>query len=140
MDTASSATTARHPGRGHTVNPDVVAGLVNDGTAFTVARAAAREAARKGARVRFVQVVEPGLGQQARDDADRATFRAALRAMKGLHGVPCTFEVVEGDPALVLAERSRHAALLVIGRDGPEHDVARRCAHLAECDVLTVTS
>lgn len=120
--------------------PDIVAGLVNDGSAFPVARAAVIEAVRRAGRVRFVQVTEPGLDLDERDGVDRATFRSALRALKGTGGVPCTFEVVAGDPASVLVERSRSAALLVVGADRPgaSHDVARCCRERACCDVLTV--
>lgn len=120
--------------------PDVVAGLVNDGSAFRVARAAVAEALRRGGRVRFVQVAGEGLSVEEREGVDRATFRAALRAMKGMRGVPCTFEVVDGDPAATLVERSRTAELLVVGSDrqGAGHDVAERCAREAGCAVLTV--
>ena len=120
--------------------PDVVAGLVNDGSAFAVARAAAREAAHRGARVRFLQVTPEHVSEDERDELDRATFRSALRGLRGLSRVPCTFEVVVGEPSQVLVERSQGAALLVVGRDLPiaEHDVASACQQHASCDVLTV--
>lgn len=122
--------------------PDVVAGLVDDGSAYLVARAAAREAAQRGTRVKFVQVARVGLTAEEREDLDRATFRAALRALKGLQRVPCTFEVVEGDAGPVLVEHSVGAGLLVVGRDatGAFRDVARHCQAYATCDVLTVAS
>ena len=122
--------------------PDVVAGLVNDGTAYVVARAAARHAAHRGSRVKFVQVAAPGLTREERDDLDRATFRSALRALKGLQRVPCTFEVVDGDAGPVLVEHSIGASLLVVGRDAAEQgrDVARHCQDHARCDVLTVAT
>jgi hypothetical protein len=118
----------------------VVAGLVNDGSAYAVARAAAREASHRGTRVRFLQVVPEGLSADERAEVDHATFRAALDGLRGLSRVGCTFEVVEGEAAPVLIERSRGAALLVVGRDLPvsEHDVARVCQRDAGCDVLTV--
>jgi hypothetical protein len=121
---------------------DVVAGLVNDGSAYAVARAAAREAAQRGSRVKFVQVAAPGISSEERDDLDRATFKAALRALKGLHRVPCTFEVVDGEAGPALVEHSAGAGLLVVGRDAPraDHDVARHCQANARCDVLTVTT
>jgi hypothetical protein len=120
--------------------PDVVAGLVDDGSAYRVARAAAQEAAQRGSRVRFVQVAPPGMTQQERDDLDRRTFRAALRALKGLHRVPCTFEVVDGEAGPALVERSAGADLLVVGRDAPETEpaVARHCLEHARCNLLTV--
>ena len=122
--------------------PDVVAGLVNDGTAYAVARAAARHAAHRGSRVKFVQVAAPGLSREERDDLDRATFRSALRALKGLQRVPCTFEVVDGDAGPALVEHSVGASLLVVGRDAAEdgRDVARHCQDHARCDVLTVAT
>jgi hypothetical protein len=130
-----------HPRLRATV-PDVVAGLVNDGSAFTVARAAAREAAHRGSRVKFVQVAASGSTTEERADLDRATFRAALRALKGLQRVPCTFEVVEGDAGTVLVERSQRAGLLVVGRDSAtaERPVAQHCQAHAACDVLTVAT
>ena len=125
-----------------TTAPDVVAGLVNDGSAYAVARAAAHEAARRGSRVKFVQVAPPGITDEERDELDHATFKAALRALKGLQRVPCTFEVVDGDAGPALVERSAGAGLLVVGRDAPTdgRDVARHCQAHAACDVLTVAT
>jgi len=128
--------------RARPVAPDVVAGLVNDGSAYAVARAAAREAARRGSRVKFVQVAAVGISPEEREDVDRFTFQAALRALKGLQRVPCTFEVVDGDAGAALVERSVGAGLLVVGRDAPadDRDVARHCQAHARCDVLTVAT
>jgi hypothetical protein len=128
--------------RPRTLVPDVVAGLLNDGSAYVVARAAAQEAAQRGSRVRFVQVAAAGITPEERDDLDRYTFRAALRALKGLHRVPCTFEVVDGDAGPALVERSAGAGLLVVGRDATatERAVARHCLEHARCDVLTVAT
>ncbi|WP_426566207.1 hypothetical protein ACPPVT_06535 [Angustibacter sp. McL0619] len=128
------------------LGPDVVAGLVRDGNAYHVARAAVREAAHRSSRVRFIQVAPPGLSVEERASVDGATFRSALRALHGLHPVPCTFEVLHGDPGQVLVRHSMDAALLVVGRDlRPEHedqvdghDVARQCQENAGCDVLIV--
>ena len=119
---------------------DVVAGLVHNGSAEAVARAAVREAVRRGCRVRFIQVIPPGLNEEDRADADRGTFRAALRALRGQSRVPCSFEVLEGEAGRILCERSRQAGILVIGRDLPDavDHVAGYCQVHAECDVLTV--
>jgi nucleotide-binding universal stress UspA family protein len=121
--------------------PDVVAGLQNDGSAYAVARAAAREAAQRGSRVKFVQVAGEGVAPEERDELDRSTFRAALQALKGLHRVPCTFEVVDGDPGPALVARSADAGLLVVGRDRLDggRGVALHCQRHASCDVLTIT-
>lgn len=132
------------PGPAGTQSPlfarDVVAGLVNDGMATLVAGAAVREAVHRGSRVRFVQVLPAGLSAEDRTEMDVAMFGVALRALHRQRRVPCTFETVEGDAALTLVERSRGAAVLVLGRDAPgaEHTVGQYCQDHAGCDVLTV--
>jgi len=120
--------------------PDVVAGLVNDGMATLVACAAVREAVHRGSRVRFVQVLPAGLSAEDRTEVDVAMFGVALRALHRQRRVPCTFETVEGDAALTLVERSRGAAVLVVGRDAPDSvdSVGKYCQEHAFCDVLTV--
>ena len=120
---------------------DVVAGLSNDGMATLVASAAVREAVHRGSRVRFVQVLPTGLSDEDRSEMDVAMFGVALRALHQQRRVPCTFETVEGEAALTLVERSRGAAVLVVGRDAPDAVVAvgKYCQEHAWCDVLTVT-
>jgi len=120
---------------------DVVAGLSNDGKATLVAGAAVREAVHRGSRVRFVQVLPTGLSVEDRSEMDVAMFGVALRALHRHRRVPCTFETVEGDAALTLVERSRGAAVLVVGRDAPDAavSVGKYCQDHAWCDVLTVT-
>ena len=122
------------------IAPDVVAGLVNDGMATLVAGAAVREAVHRGSRVRFVQVLPAGLSAEDRTEMDVAMFGVALRALHRQRRVPCTFEIVEGDAARTLVERSRGAAVLVVGRDAPDtvDSVGRYCQEHACCDVLTV--
>ena len=70
-----------------------------------------------------------------------AMFGVALRALHRQRRVPCTFETVEGDPAPTLVERSRGAAVLVVGRDSPDSlvRVGQYCQENACCDVLTVS-
>ena len=120
---------------------DVVAGLVNDGMAAVVAGAAVREAVHRTARVRFVQVLPVGLSSEDRAEMDVAMFGVALRALHRQRRVPCTFETVEGEAAPTLVERSRGAAVLVVGRDAPDADVrvGQYCQEHADCDVLTVS-
>ena len=120
---------------------DVVAGLVNDGMATLVASAAVREAVQRGARVRFVQVMPPGLTAEDRTEMDGAMFGVALRALHRQRRVPCTFETVEGDASRMLVERSTGAAVLVVGRDSPTAvvRVGQYCQEHAQCDVLTVS-
>ena len=133
------------PGTAGTQSPhyaqDVVAGLVNDGMATSVAGAAVREAVHRGSRVRFVQVLPKGLSADDRSEMDVAMFGVALRALHRQRRVPCTFETVEGDAARTLVERSHGAAVLVVGRDAPDavESVGRYCQEHAACDVLTVT-
>jgi hypothetical protein len=119
----------------------VVAGLVNDGMAASVARAAVREAVHRAARVRFVQVLPAGLSPEDRSEMDVAIFAIALRALHLQRHVPCTFETVEGDVAKTLVERSFGAAVLVVARDAPNAAarVSQYCQEHARCDVLTVS-
>jgi hypothetical protein len=138
MQTSTTSGTAGRQPPGFA--PDVVAGLVNDGMATLVARAAVREAVHRGSRVRFVQVLPAGLSVQDRTEMDVAMFGVALRALHRQRRVPCTFETVEGDAARTLVERSRGAAVLVVGRDAPDtvSSVGKYCQEHAGCDVLTV--
>lgn len=119
--------------------PDVVAGLLNNGSAAAVAKAAVREAVARGARVRFLQALREGLSPEERASADEAVFSAALRALREAPRVPVTFEVAEGDAGQVFVDRSVEASVLVIGRDpNREGGVAAYCLSHARCDVLTV--
>ena len=98
---------------------DVVAGLLGLAGTHAVARAAAQEAASRGARVRFVHLVPDGTDPAQRDEADNASFAAALRALREFPRVPVTFEIAEGDPVL------RHARRAV--SDGRIVEVSRSC-------------
>ena len=117
---------------------DVVAGLLNDGHAESVARAAVKEALDRGARLRFIQVVGADLSPEARADADQATFRAAVRALRGVRGIPCRFEVVTGDPTSMLLELASAAAALVVGAAAVDGALARDCLDHASCPVVSV--
>jgi hypothetical protein len=142
--TIGSMQTSMTPGPAGTQSPhyarDVVAGLVNDGMAIFVADAAVREAVHRGSRVRFVQVLPTGLNAEDRSEMDVAMFGVALRALHQQRRVPCTFETVEGEAGHTLVERSRGAAVLVVGRDSPDviEPVGKYCQEHASCDVLTV--
>lgn len=98
---------------------DVVAGLLGLAGTHAVARAAAQEAASRGARVRFVHLVPDGTDPAQRDEADNASFAAALRALREFPRVPVTFEIAEGDPGPALVERSAGADILVVAADDP---------------------
>lgn len=119
---------------------EVIAGLANDGSALTVARAAVEEAMSRHCGVRFVQVVSPGLDPEERAEVDAATFQAALNALRGQPRLRCTFEVVSGSPGHTLVDRSRRATVLVVGDAAPGSDgsVASYCREHAACAVQVV--
>lgn len=119
---------------------DVIAGLVNNVMATAVAGAAVREAVRRGARVRFLQVLPEGLSTEDHANVASVLFKVALQSLHGAHRLPCTFETVVGLAPETLVERSRHAALLVVGADDQDASVkvAGYCEEHGECDVLVV--
>lgn len=118
---------------------DVVAGLVPGASAARVARAAVREAAARGGRVRFLQVLSPGGSREDIDSGEASTFAAALRALREVAGLPVSFEVAVGEPGPVLVQRSHGAGLLVIGGDDPDtlHRLEGFCLANAHCEVVT---
>ncbi|PKW25509.1 universal stress protein [Phycicoccus duodecadis] len=120
---------------------DVVAGLVHDGHTTAVAEAAVREAARRGSRVRFLQVLPRGLSEEAHANVETALFRIAVDALRAAPHLACTFESVVGTPAETLVEETRRADLLVLGADDPEAAVrvADHCRAHCVCEVLVVT-
>ena len=139
--------------------PEVVAVLLDDGSARAVASVAVKEAVQRQAPVRFLQLVSSHNDDDGRSLAEEAMFRAGLRA---LHGHPRThrvFEVVRSHPAAVVRNRSRDAALVVVGIDEPvgervgervgkrvyesgkapgQRSLADRCRSVASCPVRTV--
>ncbi|WP_137121764.1 hypothetical protein [Segeticoccus rhizosphaerae] len=129
---------APRPSRPSTAAGEVVAGLVNDGSAARVARAAVRLAAVRQCGVRFVQV----LTAHAHEDAGSATFGIALRALRGQHRIPVAFEVLSGHPGRTLVERSATATALVVGADtrGASSGTARYCRTHARCPVVTASA
>lgn len=142
--------TARRPAAA----PDVVACMPDGPLAGAVARAAVREAVRRGARVRFLQVLRAGVGDQERAAADDRTFSAALRALREAPRVRVTFETAEGDAEAIVVDRSRQAGVLVVaggapttapgrlGGPGGGHrgagGIAEYCRGHADCPVLVV--
>ena len=143
--------------------PEVVAVLLDDGSARAVASVAVKEAVQRQAPVRFLQLVSSHNDDDGRSLAEEAMFRAGLRA---LHGHPRTHSVFEGvrsHPAAVVRNRSRDAALVVVGIDEPvgervgervgkrvgkrvyesgkapgQRSLADRCRSVASCPVRTV--
>lgn len=126
--------------RGRPRTGEIVAGLVNDGSADAVARTAVAHATARRTRVRFVQVVAGDPHAEDASDADARTFEAALHALARQSRVRCTFEVVSGDPVEVLVERSTTASVLVVGRDREDGQtpIAARCLVAARCPVDVV--
>lgn len=131
--------------------PDVIVALFPGPSVTAVARAAVREASGRGARLRFVQV--HGVTSADRGEEDETTFAAALRALREYPRLPVTFESVRhgGHPAgaggsdgsddleSMLIQRSRHAAVLVLGTGSDaEHGLVAHCQRHARCDVLLV--
>jgi len=133
-------TVDRHVTPSRSVVGEVVAGLVNDGSAVAVAAAAVQEAASRGVGIRFVQVLPDTMERDAVVAADAETFRAAMHALRGHSRTRCTFEVVTGSPEQVLVERSWSASVLVVGEDRPTSgaEVAKFCKQYAACPVRTV--
>ena len=129
-----------HPAQSVRPVAAVVAGLVNDGSALGVARLALAEAVERGGRIRFVQVVPPGLGADERADADEGTFHAAMVALRAHPRVRSSFEVVVGDVSETLVEHSREAGVLIVGQDDPGSAarVADYCREHADCEVRVV--
>ena len=139
----STSPTTHQPGAVRPLSPpEVVAGIINDGSAALVAQTAVRLARELGGRVRFVQVLPDGLDDHERADAEAVTFAAALRALHGRPKVQATFEAPIGDPRELLVRRSRMALALVIGQDQPGAllGVARYCQANSGCRVLVVTA
>lgn len=141
--TGTTTTTSSGPpsagARRRALDTEVVVGLVNDGSARSVATAGLDHALLHDMSVSFVHVIARG-GTQGADDVGDTTFAAVLDAMRGHGRLRCAFEVLRGDPYLVLVERSRGAGLLVIGSDASSTgaSVADSCRLHAECPVLTV--
>jgi nucleotide-binding universal stress UspA family protein len=80
-----------------------------------------------------------------REDADQIVHQMVAEAGAKAEGVEVVAEVCEGQPAEVLAERSRGAALLVVGSRGLGGfsglllgSVSHECAQHAECPVAIV--
>jgi hypothetical protein len=122
---------------------EVVALLVDDGSASSVATVAVQEAVGRHAPVRFLQILSSHGDDQGRSRAEEAMFRAALKAIHGHSRTHTVFEVVQGHLSSVVRTRSREAALLVVGMNehlgaSPRPSLADRCLKVAGCPVRTV--
>jgi hypothetical protein len=122
---------------------EVVAVLLDDGSALAVASVAVKEAVQRQAPVRFLQVVSSYHDDEGRSVAEEAMFRAGLHALHGHPRTHSVFEVVRRRPTAVVRTRSRDAALVVVGVDEHEEtagrrSLAERCRGVASCPVRTV--
>jgi hypothetical protein len=102
---------------------EVVAFLVEDGSAPRVAEAAADEARTRRRVVRFVVA-----------DSGTDLISVALRALGTGSPVQPLVEVAAGDPLPLLVARSADAAVLVLG----EGDLAARCLGVVDCPIRFV--
>ncbi|MEP6648864.1 MAG: hypothetical protein ABJA74_03000 [Lapillicoccus sp.] len=123
--------------------PEVVALLVDDGSAGSVAAVAVQEAVERQAPIRFLQVLSSYHDDEGRALAEEAMFRAALHALHGHPRTQSVFEVVRKHPSAVVRIHSRDAALVVVGvseqpRSPPRPSLADRCLSVARCPVRTV--
>jgi hypothetical protein len=122
---------------------EVVAVLVDDGSARAVAAVAVEEAVERQAPVRFLQVISSYHDEEGRALAEEEMFRAGLRALHGHPRTHSVFEVVRGRPTAVVRTRTRDAALVVVGVDDQatgrgRRSLAERCRSVASCPVRTV--
>lgn len=121
----------------------VVAGLVDNGLAPAVARAAVEEATVRNAKITFLHVVLDGLSSADHAAAAAAMFRTVLRANGvGAVRVACTFETVSGDAGESLVKSCEDAVLLVVGTDDTDvvDHVADYCTEHCACPVRVVTN
>lgn len=122
---------------------EVVAGLVNDGSAQAVADAAVELSRRFGAPLRFVYVVPTGTPVSATSEVKALSFATALRSLRHGDKQRVTFESPAGDPSQTLVQRSAKARALVVGEDHtdpsePHRTIAAYCVQHARCEVHVV--
>ncbi|MFI1097815.1 universal stress protein [Streptomyces sp. NPDC020917] len=119
--------------------PLVTVGMDGSVGAFRALDAAAAEAQVRGARLEIVYCVRDA------DEAGPVLRAARARVARRLPGLPVTACAQAGDPAGVLARRSRSCALTVVGSRGrtglpglPPHSVGRRLAARTQGPLLVV--
>ena len=119
-----------------------------------MAQTAVQEAVERQVPVRFLEVLTAhttDADDQSCTEAEEILFRAGLHALRGHPRLHSVFEVVRGQVAAVVRQRSLGAALVVVGEDEayptePTHQpdgrvrltLAERCLAAAECPVRTV--
>ena len=122
---------------------EVLALLVDAGSADTVASIAVQEAVARHTPVRFLQIVPAHLDDEARSRAEESMFRAGLRALRGHPRTHSVFEVVGSHPSTVVRSRSRDAALVVLGFDEQRlgsRSLADQCLEAARCPARIVSA
>lgn len=119
--------------------PLVTVGMDGSVGAFRALDAAAAEAHVRGARLEVVYCVRDA------DEAGPVLRAARARVARRLPRLPVTVRAQDGDPAEVLARRSRSCALTVVGSRGrtglpglPPHSVGRRLAARTQGPLLVV--
>jgi hypothetical protein len=119
---------------------EVLALLVDDGSAGAVASVAVQEAVARHAPVRFIQVMPPQLDDQARSIAEEAMFREGLHALRGHPRTHIVFEVLQGGAREMIRSRSRNAELLVVGDEQKSElsSLADQCLEASRCPVRKV--
>ena len=149
---ATTASPSTHRNRYHSRQPtEVVAVLSDSDSAARVATTAVQEAVERQVPVRFLEVLTSHTDEESCAQAEAILFRAGLHALRGHPRTHSVFEVVRGQVAGVVRERSLGAALVVVGEDeaypvGPtdrsesnaRRSLAERCLAAAECPVRTV--
>jgi nucleotide-binding universal stress UspA family protein len=136
----------------------IVVGVDGSACARAALRFAVHEARIRGARIRAVSVWHVPLGAYGAgwvptpeslvedcEQAARDVLEQALADAGNVEGIEIDPVVREGNPARVLVEEARAAALLVVGSRGLGGfrelllgSVSQQCAHHARCPVVIV--
>jgi hypothetical protein len=114
---------------------EVIAVLLDDGSAGPVAVVAVHEAVARQLPVRFLQVVPVGLDDEAKALTEEALFRAGLHALRGHPRTRSIFETMPTPTSRAVRARSRYAALLVVG-EVPPYSVTTLLADEPDSTVL----
>jgi nucleotide-binding universal stress UspA family protein len=151
-------TTREGPSIADATSSEIVVGVDECRSAVAAVRWAAAECRGTGARLRVVHVVDPHKSSRGRAPSERIlqaavadararATRCVLDALEADQSLPWILEVEQGDPAPVLVETSRRAALLVLGagaasggKPAPRGPVSRYCLRHAGPPVVTVAT
>jgi hypothetical protein len=137
----TSTRDTRHYGYPSRQPPEVLALLIDAGSAGTVASIAVKEAVARQAPVRFLQIVPAHLDDEGRSLVEESMFRAGLHALRGHPRTHSVFEVVRSHLSTVVRSRSRDAVLVVVGVDEQRvgsRSLADQCLEAARCPARIV--